>query len=483
MESDQSESFTSLFDNKYKESIENCDNLDINEPAYPANDEEALLLFLIQIDQNSNSTFSLQDLLAQSIFLSEQNYKNPNMQSQVEYLNIYRKIYPKKLTTDFTSFLKLSRIIKNAIKEAEKMGLSPENFLTPLCFSNEVIDLLLNGEKKDWLRYKELEEENMQYPVEKPTQHMLTCFQILGYFASVSSIKEGEDKNQSEEDDKLIEDQEFRYFLLLPFRLYKNIQKNYPNSYNEWKNHILTLLQSDFIVDTVELIDYIKNKQAGLVFLYFSIETYKNELLAKYFNILYNPLYSEQYRNCVLHILQQQEYGLLLPYHDQYCREKNIPLEQRYSLGNTPDIPNKYIEDLSYIDSEKPDEDKDQHFGLSFKFDTVKYLFDNIKGSYIDPDTDIRLFCYRLTGKGKPDKITYLKWIVDEKSLAFFIRRLGVCKNNCWQKTEAFWGNNANNLKTAYFRLTLKKDVIQTDETNIKMLDSIVTQALVLNGI
>lgn len=225
MESDQSESFTSLFDNKYKESIENCDNLDINEPTYPANDEEALLLFLIQIDQNSNSTFSLQDLLAQSIFLSEQNYKNPNMQSQVEYLNIYRKIYPQKMTTDFTSFLKLSRIIKNAIKEAEKTGLSPENFLTPLCFSNEVIDLLLNGEKKDWLRYKELEEENMQYPVEKPTQHMLTCFQILGYFASVSSIKEDEDKNQSEEDDNLIENQEFRYFLLLPFRLYKNTKK------------------------------------------------------------------------------------------------------------------------------------------------------------------------------------------------------------------------------------------------------------------
>lgn len=451
-----------------------CDINDFNEKSiYPKNDEEAVVLLFIQFD---NYPLSLQDLFVQFIFYSKQHYKTSQQQSQIEYLNIYRKVTPTKQTTNLTDFLKLSQVVKVSAKKAEEIGLSIEQYLRPICFNDEAMNLLLSGKEQDWPRYKELEEEEMQHPAKRPTYHMLTCSFIFGYLASDHFVKNDKVQEKKNSDTTTIGLQ--NSYLLL-FRVYKKMQHNYPNAYSEWRNYILTLMQSESNIYVIKQLENITEDGLTYFLFYFTyIEIYKNELLAMYFDVLYNPLYSEEYRKYMLNILQQKKYAIILPHHDQYCREKNIPLEQRYSLGNTPDIPNKYIEDLSYIDSEKPDNNKEQHFGLSFKSETVKYLFDNIKGAYIDPDTDIRLFCYRLTGKGKPDKISYLKWVADEKSLAFFIRRLGICKNNCWQKTEAFFGNNANNLKMAYYRLTDAKGNIKTDESNIKMLDSIIANAL-----
>lgn len=453
---------------------------DVIEPSYPVNAEEAYFSLFIQ--SQTCPFFSLQDLLAQCIFLSNDDNKFKELQLLNNGINVCRSINPEEYKTDLESFLKLSQTIKGVVKNAEQMGLSPERCLKPLCFNDEAMRLLLSGEEKDWPRYKELEEEEMQHTTQEPTRQMLVHSNLLVFLlgASVGNAAAHESKNQDNinQDDEVIDIDDTMLICLALFRIYKKIQNDYPDDYKKWRNHILVLEQYSILL----LMDEVKDKEQLCLLKYTALEIYQKEFLTMCFDVLHNPLYSQQYKEYMINMLQKKGFAVLLPYYNQYCQEQNIPLEQRYSLGN---IPNEHIvhEDLFDIDSEKPDEDKDQHFGLSFKFDTVKYLFDNIKGAYIDPDTDIRLFCYRLTGKGKPDKITYLKWIADEKSLAFFIRRLGVCKNNCWQKTEAFFGNNANNLKTAYFRLTLKKNVIQTDETNIKMLDSIVTQALVLNGI
>ena len=135
-------------------------------------------------------------------------------------------------------------------------------------------------------------------------------------------------------------------------------------------------------------------------------------------------------------------------------------------------------DNLSYIDSESPDKDTEQHFGLALKSSEVEYLYNELKGTFLDANTDIRLFCYRLTGKGKPDKIENLKWIADDKSLGVFIQTLGVSKEKCWKKTESFFGTKTNNIKTSYSRNTDPKGILQTNETNSKKIYNIVKKIL-----
>lgn len=135
-------------------------------------------------------------------------------------------------------------------------------------------------------------------------------------------------------------------------------------------------------------------------------------------------------------------------------------------------------DNLSYIDSESPDKDTEQHFGLALKSSEVEYLYNELKGTFLDANTDIRLFCYRLTGKGKPDKIENLKWIVDDKSLGVFIQTLGVSKEKCWKKTESFFGTKTNNIKASYSRNTDPKGILQTNETNSNRIYDIVKKIL-----
>lgn len=451
---------------------------DVIEPSYPVNAEEASLSLIVQ--SKVCPSFRLQDWLAQCIFASNDDKKFQELRLLNNNINLCQNINPEAYKTDLESFLKLSQTIKSIVKEAEQTGLSPERFLKPLCFNDEAMILLLSGEEKDWPRYKELEEEKMQQTTQEPTRQMLVHSNLLIFLSGVSvgkaAVHEGKNQDNINQNDEVIDIDYIILKLLLLFRVYKKIQNDYPDDYKKWRNHVLALEQYNI----TQFMDELKDKEKLLLFVFRILEIHQKELLNICFDVLHNPLYSQQYKEDMINILQKKEFTILLPYYYQHCQEQNIPLEQRYSLGNTP---NEYIvhEDLSYIDSERPDKNKEQHFGLSFKFDTVKYLFDNIKGTYIDPDTDIRLFCYRLTGKGKPDKITYLKWVADEKSLAFFIKRLGVSKINCWQKTETFFGNNANNLKTIYSRLTDAKGNIKTNEANIKMLDPIIAKAL--NGI
>ena len=234
------------------------------------------------------------------------------------------------------------------------------------------------------------------------------------------------------------------------------------------------------------------NIMLDVFFLFYYYIYEKPQYIVKLGFTLMSGKSSAEIQSAIFLSFSSQDYAPLIQYEYEWWRKETgeilslpfpffkgtVNLQSINIVDYKLDSPKQIIEGLSDIDSESPDEDKDQHFGLSFKSETVKYLFDNIKGAYIDPDTDIRLFCYRLTGKGKLDKISYLKWIADEKSLAFFIRRLGVSKNNCWQKTEDFFGNKANNLKTIYSRLVDTKGCLKTNETNLKRLEQIIDEAL-----
>lgn len=208
---------------------------------------------------------------------------------------------------------------------------------------------------------------------------------------------------------------------------------------------------------------------------------------------LMSDMLSSNINRAITPSFQKQDYAELIQYeYEWWCKETgerlSLPFpffEGQLDLSkinivdydlNKKKTPLQIIvkdDNLSYIDSESSDKDTEQHFGLALKSNQVEYLYNELKGTYLDASTDIRLFCYRLTGKGKPDKIEKLKWVSDDDSLAVFIKHLRVSKNKCWQKTESFFGNKNENLKSRYHRLTKQKGKLKVNDINLTNLDNI----------
>lgn len=235
----------------------------------------------------------------------------------------------------------------------------------------------------------------------------------------------------------------------------------------------------------------------GLFVLYYYIYERPQSIVKLGFNLMSDKV-SSNISGAMISSFRKQDYAGLIQYeYEWWCNETgerlSLPFpffEGQLNLSGISivdyDLDKKKAplqiivkdDNLSYIDSESPDKDTEQHFGLALKSSEVEYLYNELKGTFLDANTDIRLFCYRLTGKGKPDKIENLKWIVDDKSLGVFIQTLGVSKEKCWKKTESFFGTKTNNIKAYYSRNTDPKGILQTNETNSNKIYNIVKKIL-----
>lgn len=235
----------------------------------------------------------------------------------------------------------------------------------------------------------------------------------------------------------------------------------------------------------------------GLFIIYYYIYEAPQHIVKLGFNLMSDNV-SSNISGAMISSFQKQDYAELIQYeYEWWCKEtgKRLSLLFPFFEGQLDlskinivdyDLDKKKAplqiivknDNLSYIDSESPDKDTEQHFGLALKSSEVEYLYNELKGTFLDANTDIRLFCYRLTGKGKPDKIENLKWIADDKSLGVFIQTLGVSKEKCWKKTESFFGTKTNNIKAYYSRNTDPKGILQTNETNSNRIYNIVKKIL-----
>lgn len=76
---------------------------------------------------------------------------------------------------------------------------------------------------------------------------------------------------------------------------------------------------------------------------------------------------------------------------------------------------------LLCFDDEDSDSDTNEHFNLPLKGTQVEYLYNELKGIYISNHTNFDLFCYRLIGKKKPQKLEKITWKKGKETLAVFI--------------------------------------------------------------
>lgn len=418
----------------------------------PLNAKESTLLLLLRMKKIL--PLSARDFIATCLWSIKRNEFKSLIVFLQEESNIYKLTDTeyRKIIKDFDSFKELSIIVRFVFKSLKKLEIDALQIFKDLYIDDEIVKALLSGEKDEWVKYKDWEINHPEEIKEK------TCIALMIFILIFLKIKERNIPPIKWEIPPL-----FMYiYATIGCRVYEKVKSEYPDDYRAWQNYI-----------TDNIISIFDRKNANmLINIYGIIELGYKNYLENFFDVIYNKHYTNDYRKNITRSLKRKEFAAILPYYEEYCKENNISPDRYYYLG---DIPEKHEEsrELSFIDSESPDKDTEQHFGLALKSSEVEYLYNELKGTYLDASTDIRLFCYRLTGKGKPDKIEKLKWVSDDDSLAVFIRHLGVSKDKCWQKTESFFGNKNENLKSRYHRLTKQKGKLKVNDINLINLDNI----------
>ena len=418
----------------------------------PLNAKESTLLLLLRMKKIL--PLSARDFIATCLWSIKRNEFKSLIVFLQEESNIYKLTDTeyRKIIKDFDSFKELSIIVRFVFKSLKKLEIDALQIFKDLYIDDEIVKALLSGEKDEWVKYKDWEINHPEEIKEK------TCIALMIFVLIFLKIKERNIPPIKGEIPPL-----FMYiYTTIGCRVYEKVKNEYPDDYRAWQNYI-----------TDNILSIFDRKNANmLINMYGIIELAYKNYLENFFDVIYNKHYTNDYRKNITRSLKRKEFAAILPYYEEYCKENNISPDRYYYLG---DIPEKHEESrgLSFIDSESPDKDTEQHFGLALKSNQVEYLYNELKGTYLDASTDIRLFCYRLTGKGKPDKIEKLKWVSDDDSLAVFIRHLGVSKDKCWQKTESFFGNKNENLKSRYHRLTKQKGKLKVNDINLINLDNI----------
>lgn len=431
------------------------------ESLLPLNTIESTFLLMLQMEQFS--PLGLQDFLAQTLYILniEEVERIMNMhQESIEMLAFIDDNGTENNIDDLELFRKFSIIVRYVNRELKKLNLDALKVFKELRIEDEFLKVLLSGKKEDFIKYKGCG-MNFQEGINEQTKRALAIFIQLYLKIKEKNIPKTENE---------ISPIFISINAIITYRTYIMVQHELPEEYIAWRNYVVdnqlagyNCKSSNSIQPLLHWIELIK----------MNYKNYLNNL----FDIIYNEHYTMEYRKGVRQLLKNKEVAAIIPYYEEYCKEHNISPNKYYYLG---DIPEKHEESrrLSYIDSESPDKDTEQHFGLALKSSEVEYLYNELKGTFLDANTDIRLFCYRLTGKGKPDKIENLKWIVDDKSLGVFIQTLGVSKEKCWKKTESFFGTKTNNMKASYSRNTDPKGNLQTNETNSNKIHDIVKKIL-----
>lgn len=418
----------------------------------PLNAKESTLLLLLRMKKIL--PLSARDFIATCLWSIKRNEFKSLIVFLQEESNIYKLTDTeyRKIIKDFDSFKELSIIVRFVFKSLKKLEIDALQIFKDLYIDDEIVKALLSGEKDEWVKYKDWEINHPEEIKEK------TCIALMIFVLIFLKIKERNIPPIKWEIPPL-----FMYiYATIGCRVYEKVKSEYPDDYRAWRNYI-----------TDNILSIFDRKNANMqINIYGIIELGYKNYLENFFDVIYNKHYTNDYRKNITRSLKRKEFAAILPYYEEYCKENNISPDRYYYLG---DIPEKHEESrrLSFIDSESPDKDTEQHFGLVLKSNQVEYLYNELKGTYLDASTDIRLFCYRLTGKGKPDKIEKLKWVSDDDSLAVFIRHLGVSKDKCWQKTESFFGNKNENLKSRYHRLTKQKGKLKVNDINLINLDNI----------
>lgn len=395
----------------------------------PLNAKESTLLLLLRMKKIL--PLSARDFIATCLWSIKRNEFKSLIVFLQEESNIYKLTDTeyRKIIKDFDSFKELSIIVRFVFKSLKKLEIDALQIFKDLYIDDEIVKALLSGEKDEWVKYKDWEINHPEEIKEK------TCIALMIFVLIFLKIKERNIPPIKWEIPPL-----FMYiYATIGCRVYEKVKSEYPDDYRAWQNYI-----------TDNILSIFDRKNANmLINMYGIIELAYKNYLENFFDVIYNKHYTNDYRKNITRSLKRKEFAAILPYYEEYCKENNISPDRYYYLG---DIPEKHEESrrLSFIDSESPDKDTEQHFGLALKSSEVEYLYNELKGTFLDANTDIRLFCYRLTGKGKPDKIENLKWIADDKSLGVFIQTLGVSKEKCWKKTESFFGTKTNNIKTSY---------------------------------
>lgn len=431
-----------------------------NESLFPLNAKESTLVLVLLT--NKFLPLGTQDFIAQCLYLiNHKEYKKVLDRFQ-QNINILEFIDDEEDNDEenLKNIRKMSIILRFVNRELKKLNLNPLEIFRAMYIDDEITKALLSGRKENWIKYKDWK-INFPEEMKEKTISALTIFVTLFLKIRLRSIPVSQEEEASLT--------YLCYCAIISYKVYKKVQSEYPDAYRIWRNYVVTnkLAGYDF-----------KNLDIAQMLYWLEIVNmnYKN-YLDNYFDIIYNDNYTMEYRKNIIQLLEGKNVAGILPYYEEYCKENNISPDRYYYLG---DIPEKHEESrrLSFIDSESPDKDTEQHFGLALKSSEVEYLYNELKGTFLDANTDIRLFCYRLTGKGKPDKIENLKWIVDDKSLGVFIQTLGVSKEKCWKKTESFFGTKTNNMKASYSRNTDPKGNLQTNETNSNKIHDIVKKIL-----
>lgn len=452
-----------------EKSIEKIKELLNQRVVEPHNIQEATFLFII-LSQACKKHFQPKDLIAQAVYIV--NECGQKMFDKLENLTINGILTapydeaPNEL--DYETFLFMSDLAKKTIKTMEGYVPEPRNTLRLLQLDDKSIDLLLHGEEKDWLEMKN-RLANDSEDMNRKKLLFLTLF-AMAQVENTSTAKE-----MSLEEAKIIS-----VPALIPYTFFQRAKTEYPDDYTAWKNFVLK--DFDYALIQIDSNTMLEDGIAKALVLFTWVDSNYKKFLDNLFDVIYNNNYSDEYRTSVLQMLQDKDFNKpILPYYSEYCEKHNIDIESRIYLGDIPEIQTDKTKDSDYVLSklklENPDPNVGEHFGLALDTETIEDIFNELKGIYLSPDTDIWLFCYRLTGKGKPEKLSVINWIGGDKSLALFINKLGLNKRR-WKKICTFFNLSGSEivegtLKSYHSRLFKPNRELDSDDKNTLQLKNI----------
>lgn len=431
----------------------------------PFNLEEAAVS--IMSDIRKTGCYTTYDFLADIKYYVDNTKIRDFIEQYIKQSYLYDLIDDGCSGIDYNTFSEISNILNSVESGLKEYDISLKKIFGQLNISGENLNLFLSGKEEDFKRFQEIEFD-LSNDVDKISYMLIMC--LYAYYISFVIEKPSPGVQGP-----------FHYLLVktlgqLNIKKFYELKSLHLDKYYMWKDYILDNITKSLQIMIRDDVDPF----VRIVYVMTISDIIGMDSLNHYFHIINSrQSYSDKYRNQVIYFLKLEEYSVIRPYYEEYCKTHNIPVEKAYYIGqNITKVVEEHENRLLVTKNERPDADKNEHFCLALDFGKVEEIYNRLNGCYISSDTDINLFCYRLTGKNRPKgELSKIHWIADIKSLVLFIKRVLRQNYGSWKKTCMFFDCGSevlseNRLKVTASRILGSKGLIY-DERNLVELDEI----------
>lgn len=440
------------------------------------NFEEAAVSIMMLF--NKKGKYTTQDFLADMQYFANKPDNKASINSFYEQISMY-DIFDDNSELDYDTYNTISNTLNKINIGLKEDGISIKNIFRKFNVDEEIIDIFLNGKKEDIER---LNNYKLNFSPDN-NKAVYTIILIYGYCKSFIHNNSTDEQNSTVH--QSLPDKLHQTIVQYSIKYFYQLKNKRLEKYHIWRNYVFNNLHK--ILSTIhgkdECIEDIHEKLICILTFYDG--TYMNSL-DYYFNVINSLQHSHEYKAYLTSLLKSDQHSAIRPYYIEYCKKHNIPIETARYIGQniTEAIEQKEVR-LFNLKNEKIDKNKDNHFNLTLNTDEIETIYNELKGYYIAPDTDIHLFCYRLTGKIRPQGgLSKIHWIADSKSLTLFIKKILPQSYGSWKKTCEFFVCDSETLtqeklKVAASRILKNNNTLISNETNLVKLEKILDKILI----